>query len=160
MDIQLPQILFQIINFGVVAGALTFLMFKPIKKMLEERASRVAEAQQAAEKMLAEKTAMEEMKRAAQKEAEKKAQQTMEAVEHDAQERGREIIAKARKDAELEAEKIIELAKAEKAAMFRQLKDQYAEAVIATASKVIGNIEKKAQSKLIDEELETLLAKI
>jgi len=37
MDIQLPQIIFQIVNFGVVVGALTYLLYKPVKKMLDER---------------------------------------------------------------------------------------------------------------------------
>ena len=43
MDIQLPQIIFQLVNFGVVFGAIVYLLYKPTQKILDERAKRVAD---------------------------------------------------------------------------------------------------------------------
>jgi F0F1-type ATP synthase membrane subunit b/b' len=55
MEINFLQILFQAINFGVVFGAITFLLYKPVMKMLDERAKKIAEGQSAAEKSIRER---------------------------------------------------------------------------------------------------------
>ena len=44
MDIQLPQIIYQLVNFGVVFGAVTYLLYKPVQKILDERSKRIADS--------------------------------------------------------------------------------------------------------------------
>jgi F-type H+-transporting ATPase subunit b len=160
MDIQLPQILFQIINFGVVAGALTFLLYKPVKKMLQERSNRIEEAQKAAEASIAQNKNIEEMKKKIQKQAEEKAAALVDEATKDAQARRKELVAQARKDAQAEAEKIIASAQDERLAILKEAKSQFESAVFAAVEKVIGSLDKKAQSKIIDTELENLLKKV
>jgi F-type H+-transporting ATPase subunit b len=160
MDIQLPQILFQIVNFGVVAGALTFLLFKPVKKMLEERSNRVEEAQKAAELALAEKKNIDEMKKKAQKDAEKQASALLDETTKDVQARRKDLLAQAKREATAEYEKIVQAAHEERKAMVKATKEQFEEAVFAAVEKLVGSVDKKAHAKLIDTELENVLKHI
>jgi F-type H+-transporting ATPase subunit b len=160
MDIQLPQIVFQIINFGVVAGALTFLLYKPVKKMLQERSNRIEEAQKAAEQAIAQNKNIEEMKKKIQKQAEEKAAAQVEEAVKEAQARRKELIAQARKEAQTEAEKIVAAAQDERIAILNEAKSQFEGAVLAAVERIVGSFDKKAQSKIIDTELENLLKKV
>ena len=63
MDIQITQILFQAINFSVVLGALTFLLYKPVLKMFDERSQKIAEGQKAAEAAIQDKEKLEEARK-------------------------------------------------------------------------------------------------
>jgi F-type H+-transporting ATPase subunit b len=161
MDIQLPQILFQIINFGVVTGALTVLMFKPIRKMLAERSARIEEAQKAAETTLAEKKNIDEMKRKVIRDAEKQATSVVEEATRDAANRKKELRAQAQKEVQAELSKQMDNWQEEKAAEVARMRQEFADAVLEAAEKVTGmSLDKKAQSKLIDTELENLLQRI
>ena len=160
MDIQIPQILFQIINFGVVAGALTYLLYKPVKKMLQERSMRIEEAQKAAEVTLAEKRAIDEMKVKAKKQAEKEATEIIEKATKDAADRKKQLLIEARKEADAEVEKIMEAAKSNQKKMVKDLETTFSEAVIMTTEKLIGSVDKKAAQKIIDSELKQLVEMI
>jgi F-type H+-transporting ATPase subunit b len=93
-------ILIQVVNFGLLMAALTYFLYKPVLKLLDERAARIAkgiEDAKAAE--LALEAADEERKKiiaAANKEAEAMEQR---AIEH-AQKKTDEIIAEGHKKAE------------------------------------------------------------
>jgi F-type H+-transporting ATPase subunit b len=155
MDIEFPQILFQLINFGVVAGALTYLLYKPVKKMLDERSQKVADAQKAAELTLAENHQIEEMKKKIQKDAEKAAAQIMADAKEASEKLARDMMDKAKKKADAEQERRNNEWQAEKATLIKQLEAKFANEVINLAEKVVGvSVEKSAlSSKLIDESL-------
>lgn len=158
MDIQIPQILFQIINFGVVFGALTYFLYRPIQKILEERAQRIEEGQVAAQANLTEKQKIEELKKQSKKEAEKQAAQILDEARKDAQKTSQELVAKAQEHAKAQILKFQAEWQEQKKEMLKELKQQFAEAVIATSEKVVGaSLDKKAHAKLIDEELNSLL---
>jgi F-type H+-transporting ATPase subunit b len=160
MDIQFPQILFQMINFGVVAGALTYLLYKPVKKMLEERSNRIEEAQKAAEITIAEKRNIEEMKKDAKRKADKEAQALMDAAMKDIEAKRKDLLAKAKKEAAGEVEKMKQAAHEENKAMVEAARKEFTDAVVATVEKVVGSFDKKAHAKIIDTELENLLQQI
>ncbi len=160
MNINIWQILFQIINFGVVAGALSFLMFKPIRKMLEERSDRIEQAQKAAELTLAEKKQLDELKKKAQKAAEKEAATLVDQMSEEIAAKRKALLAEAKKEAAKEIEKMRESFAAEKESMVEGMKKEFADAVVATAEKVVSSLDKKAHAKLIDSELKELLQHI
>jgi F-type H+-transporting ATPase subunit b len=160
MNINIWQIVFQIINFGVVAGALTFLMFKPIRKMLEERSDRIDQAQKAAELTLAEKKQLDEMKKKAQKMAEKEAAALLDQMNEEIAVKKKALLADAKKEAAKEVEKMQESFAAEKESIVEGMKKEFADAVIASAEKVVGSLDKKTHAKLIDAELKQLLQHI
>lgn len=158
MEIQLPQIIFQIINFGVVAGALTYFLFKPVKKVLEERAKRVEAGQIAAEKAILEAQKLEELKKSAKQKAEKEASKLLEEASQSAKTQKAHVVAEAKAEAIAEVEKLRSAWEEEKQADIKNMKKEFADAVIAAAEKVVGSsVDAKAQSKIIDEELNNLI---
>jgi F-type H+-transporting ATPase subunit b len=158
MNIQLAQIVFQIINFSVVAGALTYLLYKPIQKILDERSHRIAEADQAAQKALLEKQNIDDLKKQSKKEAEKEAATILATAKEDAQKRNEELLHKAQEHAKAEILKFQNEWQSEKKELVKELKQQFADAVIATAEKVLNEkLDSKSHSKLIDQELAQLL---
>ena len=158
MDIQLPQILFQIINFGVVAGALTYFLYAPVKKVLDERAAKIEEAQKAAEITIAGKHQIEEMKKKIKKDAEKEASKIIEEAVQAAQSRKKEITTEERNKVKADFTKKMEEWENEKRAYIEDIKKSFADSVVMTAEKVIQeSLDKKAHTKLIDMELDQLL---
>ncbi|HYD35646.1 MAG TPA: F0F1 ATP synthase subunit B [Vitreimonas sp.] len=158
MEIQLPQILFQIINFFVVFGALSYLLYKPVKKILEERANRIEEGQLAAQKSLAEQHKIEELRKQAEKEAKKQAAEILEQAKKDATKQTEELASKAQEHAKAQLLKFQTEWQEQKKELVKELKQQFTESVVAAAEKVVGaSLDKKAHAKLIDDELNTLL---
>lgn len=157
MDIQLPQILFQVINFGVVMGALTYLLYKPIQKLMDERATRIAEGQAAAEAAVAERDNLEAQKRKLERENDKKAAELIEQATQKAQTQKQELLAKAKAEAQAEVEKLKEQWELEKAQLRQEMRQEMIEAVMTVTEKVIGQkLSDKADAKLIADELAKL----
>ena len=161
MDIQFPQILFQIVNFGVVAGGLTYLLYKPIRKMLKERSDRIEEAQKAAEVTLAERKKIEDIKEKARLAAEKEAQKIVDEARRDAENLRAKLKEKARAEAAAEYEKTLEFLKQEEAVRMKNMEMNFAKAVIAAVRKITGvSLSEKDHQKILAQEAEQLLKHI
>lgn len=161
MDIQLPQILFQIINFGVVLGALTYLLYKPILKVLDERAKRIEEGQKAAQKAIADQENIEETKKQIRQKAEKEAAKLMDEASKTADQKKTQLAAKAKEEALKEVERLRDAWTDEKRKSLQDMKQAFAEAVITASEKVVGeSLNAKLQSKLIDDEFAKLVKNI
>jgi len=158
MDIQLPQILFQLVNFSVVLGALIYLLYKPVQKILDERAQKIAESQKEVARIEEEGKKIEALKAKIKREAEKEAA---------------EILENANKAAIKKEEKLIEQAKAnlkenlkeaetrwqeEKKQLITNSKSQMVDAVIKVSGLVLGkNLDKKSDKKIIEKRLAEVL---
>lgn len=161
MEIQVAQILFQAINFLVVFGALTFLLVKPIAKILDQRAQRVLDAQKAAGETLQEKEQIEAYKVKVKKATDQKAAEALEEAKARAKEKEKELITQAKDKAKAEVEKMKSEWKMEVKKQESKMKKEFEVAVIKAAQKVIGkSIDAKQHSALIDDELEALLKAI
>ncbi|GAB4027282.1 MAG: hypothetical protein Fur0011_4920 [Candidatus Microgenomates bacterium] len=119
MEINIYQILFQILNFGVVMYLLNKVLYKPVIKMLDDRAKKINEGMSQAEKNLKAGEEIEKTKKAEISKARKEANTIITAAEVDAKKKADEIIKKAHEKAKEEiasmtkaAEKEIEHAKA------------------------------------------------
>jgi F-type H+-transporting ATPase subunit b len=158
MKIELAQVIFQIINFGVVLGALTYLLYKPILKILDERAAKIAEANKQAEVALAEKGSLEDLKKKTKLEADKQASQLIEKAKQTAQEQADHIITEAKQKAEEMITKQQASLKKQQASLEESMKTEFNDAVMAVTEKVLGSVlDKKSQSKLIDDEIAAIL---
>lgn len=161
MEIQIAQILFQAINFFVVFGALTFLLIKPITKILDQRAQRIADAQKAAGETLLEKEQIEAYKAKVKKATDQKASELLEEAKIRAKDKEKELIAEARVQAKAEIEKLVGDWQKNQKKQTAQIKAEFEKRVLATAEKVIGkSLDSKKHAALIDSELEALLKAI
>lgn len=158
MDIQLPQILFQIINFSVVLGALVYLLYKPLMKILDERAERVAQSLKEAELAAQEKEKLQSFKTKSKREAEKEAATILEDAKKLATKRKQELTAEAKEALTKEMQKAEARWQAEKKQMAADMKKQLVEGVIEVSGLVIGKkLDKKANEKLINQGLDEVL---
>jgi F-type H+-transporting ATPase subunit b len=163
MDIQLTQIIFQIINFGVVFGALVFLLYKPVLKIFDERAKRIEEGQKAAQQAIDAQENLSNMAAEAQKKLKKERASVLEKAQEEAKERAAQIIADAKAQAQEETEKSKKAWEEERRQLIKAARTEMAEAALKAAEVVTAGIlksDKKAQEKLIDAELEKMLKQI
>ena len=147
MDIQLPQLLFQIVNFSVVLGAVVYLLYKPLMKILDERADRVAQSLKEAEAAELEKEKLQAFKTKAKREAKKLAAK-----------RRQELATETKETLTKEMQKAEARWQTEKQQMTANMKKQLVESVIQVSGMVIGKkLDKKTSEKLIAQGLEEAL---
>jgi len=137
MDIQIPQIIFQTINFSVVVGALTYLLYKPVGKMLESRSKRIEESQQAATEIQAQEI-IAKAHLSAKKEAEGE-------------------LATLMKKAEKQVEKLKADWQVERKKQETELRKSFTESVILVTEKIIGKLDAKTKTKIANQDIEALL---
>lgn len=158
MEIHLAQIVFQIINFGIVFGALSILLYKPILKIFEERARRIEEGQKAARNALEQQEKIDELKNKTEQKLKKKRAEVLEEAVKEAQEQKKQLIEEARHTAEAEITSLKTKWEQEKAKEKAQMQSELVEVVIAATEKILQEkIDSKKHSALIDTELNQLL---
>ena len=148
MGINGPFLISQIVNFLVLFGLLTVLMWKPAKKRLDERQAmlqkQVEDTETAAEKLDQIGQEREKVLAEAKKEGDKivaQAYERVEAIKSDASEEAKKIIQQAKVDA-----------KEEELVLLKGVRDKVAVLAIAATQKLLGaSLDESRQRALIDE---------
>ncbi|MBT4124720.1 MAG: ATP synthase F0 subunit B [Candidatus Pacebacteria bacterium] len=161
MDIQLPQIIFQLINFGVVFGALVYLLYKPTQKILDARVKRVAASLKEVDRIEAEKEKIQALKTKTKRTADKEAAVILEKAQKTANSKKQELVAKTKESLQEEMKKAQASWKQEKKQLISDSKKQMVDAVVEVSSIVLGKkIDSKTDEKLISKSLEEVLQNI
>jgi F-type H+-transporting ATPase subunit b len=156
LGISWGLLLAQLINVGILLWLLTRYLYRPVLNMLNERTRRVQEGLQDAERV------KEQLARAKQDyDAElARARQEAAGILAQAQERAKaqeqEIVAQARQEADRIRNEAREQAVQERDQLLRDLKNQMAELVTLTATRVLGEELKSNHDRLIEESLASL----
>ena len=148
MGINGPFLISQIVNFLIMFGALTVLLWKPAKKRLDERQAmlqkQIEDAEAAAQERESIGQEREGVLAEAKKEADKiiaQAQERVESIKANAEEEAKGIIEKAREDA-----------KQEELNLLKGVRDQVGILSIAATQKLLGAaLDEKKQKALVDE---------
>ena len=148
MGINGPFLISQIVNFLVLFGLLTVLMWKPAKKRLDERQAmlqkQVEDTEEAAEKLDQIGQEREKVLAEAKKEGDKivaQAYERVEAIKSDASEEAKKIIQQAKVNA-----------KEEELVLLKGVRDKVAVLAIAATQKLLGaSLDESRQRALIDE---------
>lgn len=159
MQIDLTSFLFQFINFGAVVVVLTLLVFKPVLRMLEERADKIKEGQQAADQAIEARQKLDD--ELAQKRQE--ANQTIKTELAEIKKKAEEKSAITLKEARAQAKEIKAKAQSEveeyRHQLEKQMQAEFNESVLQVTERITGQLfDKKAASKLLDQELKRLSA--
>ncbi|MDA1079451.1 MAG: ATP synthase F0 subunit B [bacterium] len=159
MNIQLAQLVYQALNFLIVFGALSYLLYKPILKIFAERSKRIEEGQKAAQKALAEQEKFEETKQKAKAKIEKERESILKEATDTAKEQAAQIVVDAKTQAESEIAQLKEQWKDQQRKEKAEMESQLVELVIATTSKVLGSeLTIKDHRALIKKELQVIAA--
>jgi len=103
LGIDLPRLIFQMVNFLILLFLLQRLLFKPILRLMDQRATKIRESVDEAERMRKMAEELRAANAAALEAAKKEANDLINAATHAAN----QITEKAREDARAEAERIM-----------------------------------------------------
>lgn len=147
-----PQLLIAfIVNFLILFGLLTVVLYKPVIKMLDERSAKIKESLEQAEKIKEQTLRSEDQVKAALESARKDGQaiiaqatQLSEQLKEEAKENARKeaeaLVKKARSEIKLERDKAID-----------ELRAEFVDIAMIASEKVINeSLDKQKHQKLID----------
>jgi F-type H+-transporting ATPase subunit b len=152
LGFSIPNLIAQVVSFGLLLLLLRLFAYKPIMKMLDQRAQRIKESLEAGER--AKQDAVSAEKEVAKKieEASASGQKIVEQASKAAE----EVKKRAEQDARKEAEGIIEKARAEaqreKTEAMSELRKDVADLAVTVAGKALSrSLDKDTQRALIDD---------
>lgn len=155
LGINLPGLIAQIVNFSILLFLLSKFAYKPIMKMLDERAARIRESMETAE-AIRQQAARAQQEVQAQLETARRDGQNIIAQ---AERLGEQVKEEARQMARQEAQAIVTRAQAqlqvEREAASAELRREFAEIAIMAAERVIKeSLDREKHQSLIREVLE------
>jgi F-type H+-transporting ATPase subunit b len=159
LGINLPLLVVFIINFIVLFVLLRLFLYKPVLKMLDERAKRTKEGMELAE---ATKREYEQAKGEVQKQIEK-GRQEAQAIIAQAIQTGERLREESRQEATKQAQVIVDRTRAEleteRDKIIDEMRREFVDISIAAAEKVIKEtLDKEKHRKLIEETLQQSVA--
>jgi F-type H+-transporting ATPase subunit b len=148
-------LLAQLINFGILFGILFVLLYKPVRRMLDERSARIREGMEQAEQVKEQLARTDEQVRTQMEAARREGQ----GILAQAAQMGERLKEEARGEAKREAETIVNRARAEiereRDEAIEDLRNQFVDLAIAAAEKVVSEtLDKEKHRRLIEEVLE------
>ena len=154
LGVNLPLLVVFVINFIVLFVLLRLFLYKPVLKMLDERAKRTAEAMEQAE---ATKKEYEQARVEVQRQIEK-GRQEAQAILTQAMQVGERLKEESRQEAQKQAQVIVDRTRTELAAerdkIVGDLRREFVDISISAAEKVIKEtLDKEKHRKLIEETL-------
>ena len=154
LGVNLPLLVVFVINFIVLFVLLRLFLYKPVMKMLDERAKRTKEAMELAE---ATKKEFEQAKVEVQKQIEK-GRQEAQAIITQAMQVGERLKEESRQEAQKQAQAIVDRTRAEleteRDKIVGDLRREFVDISISAAEKVIKEtLDKEKHRKLIEETL-------
>src|SRR5512136_190053 len=159
LGIELPHLLAFMINFGLLLFLLTFVLYKPITKTLDERAAKIKESLEKAEQIKQESVRAEESVKAQIEAGRKEGQAIIAQAAQNAERVKEEAKAEARKEAEALIQKAQAQIETDREESFNKLRREFADLAVLAAEKVIEqSLDKKAHETLIEKVLEEGLA--
>lgn len=137
LGLNVPALLFQILNFAILLVLLRLFAYKPVLKILHARRQRIAESLATADQLAKERTALD----AKQKEIIAQAEAGASALLRAGQEQAKKLLAGAEEAASRQRDKLLAdtraQAQAEVAALRQQLQQEVVELVASATEKVL-----------------------
>jgi F-type H+-transporting ATPase subunit b len=155
LGLTVPSFICQLINFLILLGLLTFFGYRPIRRMLDERANRIKQSMEQAEatQQEYERARVEVDKRIA------RARDEGQSIVGQAEQAGERIKEEARQEARAEAQAIVERTRAEmereRDRLIHELRQEFVATALLAAEKVIGEtLDETTHRRLIEKTLE------
>ena len=149
MEIDIKAVLLQLLNFGILVFLFTRFAFKPILKILDARAKKIADGQVAAEKSLKALSESEKKQADRLEEASKKAAGIIAEAKAESKKLGVELLAEAKNVASIELGKQKEAFQKELEVEELALKKRLAILVVETTKTVLASSLKASDLKAI-----------
>ncbi|MBT3249249.1 MAG: F0F1 ATP synthase subunit B [Candidatus Pacebacteria bacterium] len=157
MQIHWYQLLFQIINFGVLIFVLNKFLYGPIVKIIDQRNKKIQDGIKAAEKSMEEKASLGEFKKKIQLKAEKEATEILNKARKQANEQSKQMVVESKEEAQTVVQKEFDNLKEKLKDEEAKMKNRIGNLVVDMTTKVLEeSLSVTAQHKVIDRELKAL----
>lgn len=148
LGINGPFLISQVVNFLILFGLLSVLLWKPAKKRLEERQAMLEQEREDAEAAARERERIQEERERVLEQAREEAQEIVS--------QGRDRVSEMKEQASQEADQIIEDAREdareEEQRILKGMRDKVAPLAIAAAHKLVqSSLDEQRQQQLVDE---------
>ena len=154
LGFNLPGLVAQLINFGVLLLILRLFLYKPVLRILDERKRRIEEGLNRAEQAAEQASASQEEARRAMDEARAEGRELVARSQQTADRLRVELEERARADAEQIVTRAREEIQSERDQAIQQLRREFTDLTMAAAERVIGqSLDRDAHQRLIDEVL-------
>ncbi len=151
---NIPGLISQFINFGIFLLLLSLILYKPVTRMLDQRAERIREALSEAERAREESARSGEEVQQALAEARDRAQQIVQQATETSRRQAEELLAQARQDAEALAERSREELRREAAEIIERGRQEIIDLSIIAAERIINqSLDHDAHRNLVEEVL-------
>lgn len=155
IGINVPGLVAQLVCFFLLFGLLTVVLYKPVRRMLDERSNRIKESMEQAEQIKEQMAKTEEQVREQLGAARRDGQDIL----AQAAQMGERLKEEARGEARQEAEVIVARARTEiereRDAAIDEVKRQFVDLAITAAEKVVNEtLDREKHRRLIEEVLE------
>lgn len=152
LGFNLPGLIAQLINFGLLLIILRLFLYPPLMRVLDERKRRIQEGLERAEQAAEQAQASEGEARRIMEEAREEARTTVARSQETAQRLREELVQRARADAEQIVTGAREEIQRERDQVIELLRGEFADLTIRAAERVIGqSLDRDAHQRLIDE---------
>ncbi|HET6745626.1 MAG TPA: F0F1 ATP synthase subunit B [Candidatus Limnocylindria bacterium] len=150
--VDVPKLLFQVINFLLLLYLLNRFLFKPVLKLLDERESRIKKGLEDAEAAARDRELAQAEREAALDEARKEAQAMIARATKIADDSKAEILAEAKAQAEKVTARATEEITAEKDRAMAELRATVADLALEAASRLVRKeMDSPTQRKLVED---------
>lgn len=150
LGIQLPLLLAQIVNFGILVFILTKFLYKPVQKQLEERRQKIAAGLALTESLQAKEAQIAQKETEVIKAAKAEGQKIIAAAKKAAQKDKEAVLAGAKEEIAREREKLASEMAAQLAVSRRQLTSETVDIAQNMAVSILGDVlDTAAQHQLI-----------
>lgn len=155
IGIEWNVLLAQLVNFGILFGLLFIVLYKPMRRMFDERSARIKASMEQAEGIKEQLAQTQEQVREQLEAARREGQ----AILARAAQMGEQLKEEAKQEAKQEAAAIVVMARAEiereRDAAIAQLRNQFVDLAIAAAEKVVSKtLDREKHRQMIEEVLE------
>ncbi len=155
LGINLPGLITQVVSFVILFAVLSRLLYKPIVGMLDQRANRIKESLETAERVRAEAAQSQQDMQKQLEEARTEGQQLISQAREVADRFREEELAKARQEIQAERERAQANIERERDAAIEELRREFAGLAITAAERVIQrSVDEPAHRDLIEKTLE------
>lgn len=161
MDILVPQIIFQMINFLVVLGLLSYLLYKPILEIFKERADRIEKGQKAAQEAIEQKEKIALYEEKKRKELDKKVSSELETASKEADKYKDSLMEKAKDEVATYVDKQRQKWEQDRTQMLNQMQTSLVDTVVVATERVLSKkLTEKEKEQLVTEQLQQALQEL
>lgn len=150
-------LLWQVVNFGILFGALWLAFYKPVKKIMREREGKISESLKQAETLRKKTDELENEFKSKMMSQREELESIHKKIISDEEKLKKELKQKAGEEAEKILAEAKIMAAEEKAKTLAELEADVKKLAVALAAKILEReIDEKSQKKFIDEALEVI----